>query len=219
MTSRHKTCEIWLLSSWKIVNNNYHQTTSAEERRSLQQQNQHRTLKIWLTLFVWPNTFLTGVWKVRSLAKACVHCRGKQSSSAGWTAALSRWDHLCIWSFQLEVCLLFLSHVLHVIVAEPLQAKHLATFASKLQSKNIGGRGGETGRIGGDASTHVRSHQVLLFLFVFVPVFSFCPTSRSQTAAWISSWFHPVQKQTHWYVPSVLVYCLHENSFDKNGLL
>lgn len=34
----------------------------------------------------------------------------------------------------------------------------------------------------------------LIFL-VFVPIFSLCPTSHFQTAAWTSSWFHPVQKQ------------------------
>lgn len=153
-----------------------------------------------MTLSVWPNSYLTGVCKVRSLAKACIHCRGKQSSSAGWTGPLSWWES--------PVRLILPARSLSFLSFTCPSHYCRGTFAGQtsgnfciqtVAEKTIGGRGGETGRIGRDASTHTGSHIVLLFFHVFISTFSFSPTSRSQTAAWISSWFHPVQKQTNWY--------------------
>lgn len=66
-----------------------------------------------MTSSVWPNSYLTDGWRVRSSAKACIHGRGKESSSSGWTEDLSWWgstvrlhlpelphsSHYCGWIF------------------------------------------------------------------------------------------------------------------------
>lgn len=119
---------------------------------------------------------------------ACIH-RGKQSGYSGWAIALSWWGSAVrLYLPGLEVCLIFprLSHYCgRTFSGQTSWNICIQNAAKKEEERRL-----EKMR------RHASSQQVLLISHVFVPSFSFCPTSRFQTAAWISSWFHPDQEQT-----------------------